>query len=368
MIAHTLQEATGQKNKLLGLELIRFASAFAVLVWHYQHFFYVASKPTDFVREQQPFYSLLSLFYDHGFYGVHVFWCISGFIFFWKYRIPIAANNVTCKRFLILRFSRLYPLHFVTLMLVLALQAIYFSRKDFFFVYQSNDLFHFVLQLFMASNWGFENGPSFNGPIWSISVEILIYFCFFITLRKISPSFIVNIGFLLLFLGAKHLGASSPIFECLAFFYVGGLSAIACQSIERTRYLKQAQHLCLLLLIAAPLLVHTTRIGENRDLAIHFLLSYVPVLLFFGARNFNPSPAVRKAIEAAGNMTYSSYLIHFPLQLVIAIYFSGIDQKIPGYSNAFFVGFIAATLLASHYIYKLFELPAQNHLRKRLAW
>ena len=175
MAAHTFtqQEPVQQNNKLLGLEIVRFISALSVLVWHYQHFFYIANKPTDFFRELQPFYSLLSIFYDYGFYGVQVFWCISGFIFFWKYRDSIASKSITYKNFFILRFSRLYPLHLATLLLVLALQTMYFHQRDYFFVYQNNDIPHFIYQLFLASSWGFEKGYSFNGPIWSISVRKL---------------------------------------------------------------------------------------------------------------------------------------------------------------------------------------------------
>lgn len=137
----------------------------AVLFWHYQHFSYIADKPTDFVREEQPLYSIFSLFYDYGYYGVQVFWCISGFIFFWKYKTAIADKIVNVKNFFILRFSRLYPLHLATLLLIALLQLIYFSQKNFYFVYQHNDYIHFFLQLFLASNWGVEKGPSFNGPI-----------------------------------------------------------------------------------------------------------------------------------------------------------------------------------------------------------
>jgi peptidoglycan/LPS O-acetylase OafA/YrhL len=72
------------KDKLLGLEIIRFISSISILIWHYQHFFYTNEQRIDFVKENQPFYSILSLFYEYGFYGVHVFWSISGFIFFWK--------------------------------------------------------------------------------------------------------------------------------------------------------------------------------------------------------------------------------------------------------------------------------------------
>jgi peptidoglycan/LPS O-acetylase OafA/YrhL len=121
----------------------------------------------------------------------------------WPRREAIASKAITYKEFFVLRFSRLYPLHFFTLLLVLALQAIYFSQKDYFFVYQDNDVLHFIYQLFFASNWGFEKGASFNGPIWSISVEVLIFCFFFLILENISKSFLINIAILLICLAAN---------------------------------------------------------------------------------------------------------------------------------------------------------------------
>lgn len=70
-----------RSEKLLGLEVLRFISALAVLVWHYQHFYCVGDRLADFKREEQPLYFLLRPFYEHGYNGVQIFWCISGFIF-----------------------------------------------------------------------------------------------------------------------------------------------------------------------------------------------------------------------------------------------------------------------------------------------
>jgi peptidoglycan/LPS O-acetylase OafA/YrhL len=366
-MTHTQQESVQQNNKLLGLEIVRFISAFSVLVWHYQHFFYIANKPTDFIKEQQPLYSLFSLFYDYGFYGVQVFWSISGFIFFWKYREAVASKAITYKKFFVLRFSRLYPLHFFTLLLVLALQAFYFTQKDYFFVYQNNDVAHFIYQLFFASNWGFEKGASFNGPIWSISIEVLIYCFFFFILQNISKSFFINIAILLICLTTKYFKISSPVFDCLAFFYIGGFSAIAYKYIQSIKCQKQLLYLFIFTLLASPIFIYLTSIYQHKYFATLFLMSYTPILLFVCAQYFNASPFIQKIIEAAGNMTYSSYLIHFPIQLVIAIYFLNTEQKIPYYSTSFFIGFIFLTLIISYYIYRLFELPAQNYIRRRLT-
>jgi peptidoglycan/LPS O-acetylase OafA/YrhL len=359
-----------QNNKLLGLEVIRFISAFSVLVWHYQHFFYINDKlPTNFVKEYQPLYHFLSLFYDYGNLGVEVFWCISGFIFFWKYREMISSKTITYKKFFVLRFSRLYPLHFFTLMLVVFLQAVYKYKIEYFFVYQNNDIAHFIYQLFLASNWGLEKGYSFNGPIWSISVEALVYCFFFLVLQKISKSFLVNVAVLLICLSAKYFNVTNVIFNCLAFFYVGGLSAISLKYIQGTKYAKQILYMSLFFLLTYPLVVYITNIYQHKYVSTPklLLMSYLPVLLFFSAQRFNVAPFIQKTIEATGNITYSSYLIHYPLQLAIAIFFMFAEKEIPYYSEIFFAGFIFTTLFASHYIYKLFELPVQNRIRKKLS-
>ena len=174
---------TAPANKLIALEALRFLSAFAILVFHYRHFFYVASEPVGLVQERLPLYGVLHVLYDSGRLGVWIFWCISGFIFFWKYRDAIAGRTIGGWQFFVLRFSRLYPLHFVTLLVVALLQATYFNLHGCFFAYQSNDVWHFLAQLFLASEWNGREDLSFNGPIWSISVEVLVYLWFFLMLR-----------------------------------------------------------------------------------------------------------------------------------------------------------------------------------------
>src|SRR4051812_13229871 len=209
-------------NKLPGLEAVRFVAAFAVLIWHYQHFAYVADQPVDLVKQRLPLYELLQPFYEAGRYGVWVFWCVSGFIFFWKYRDAIYERATGGWAFLVLRVSRLYPLHLVTLIVVALLQGVYFRQQGQFFVYQHNDLQHFILQICLASEWNLLHGDSFNGPIWSISVEVLVYIVFFLTLRFVTRSALFNVLAVLVCLTLR-----GQVFSCLALFYAGGLAAIA---------------------------------------------------------------------------------------------------------------------------------------------
>ena len=224
-----------ETNKLLGLEVLRFLTAFAILVFHYRHFFYVADKPIGFVVERLPLYGPLRPFHDFGAFGVWVFWCISGFIFFWKYSDPVATRVIGGWQFFTLRFSRLYPLHLVTLLSVALLQSVYFNMYGCFFVYQSNDIWHFLTQLLMASDWGLAQNLSFNGPIWSVSVEVLVYLLFFVMLR-VTRSPWLNVVVVAACLDAAFRGASWQVVYCLAFFYIGGLAAMARRAIAESRY------------------------------------------------------------------------------------------------------------------------------------
>lgn len=115
-----------------------------------------------------------------------MFWAISGFIFFFKYFDRLSRGAIGAGDFFVARFSRLYPLHFATLLLVLGLQLAFLARHGQFFVYPYNDLRHFVLNLLFISGWGLQKGDSFNAPIWSVSVELIVYIAFFVLVTYLS--------------------------------------------------------------------------------------------------------------------------------------------------------------------------------------
>jgi peptidoglycan/LPS O-acetylase OafA/YrhL len=347
-------------NKLLGLEVLRFLTAFAILVYHYQHFAYIADKPVDLVSDRLPLHGLLHMVYDAGRYGVWIFWCISGFIFFWKYRDAVADRSVSGWRFFVLRFSRLYPLHFVTLLLVAALQPVYFGLNGYFFVYQDNDLWHFLLQLFMASNWGILYGNSFDGPIWSISIEVLVYILFFLMLL-VTRSWLLNLVVI-----AACLIASGQVAACFAFFYIGGLAAIAQRAIATATFRRAVKGTAWFAVIMFPLLAWRVTLGQSEQVDFAALLIYTPIVLFCLSRDVAMPAPIQKVVEAAGNMTYSSYLLHFPIQLMIVLGFAITKTPIPLYDGTFFGVYLAVMLLASYFTYRYFEAPAQNFLRELL--
>lgn len=349
--------AAAGAGKLAGLELLRCVAAFAVLVWHYQHFAFNGNA-IDIVRNAQPFYVLLRPFYEYGWYGVQVFWSISGFIFFWRYRAAVAGGQVSARTFFLLRFSRLYPLHAFTLVLVALLQLVHVARAGHYFVYPHNDAWHFLLQLFLASHWGLQEGYSFNGPIWSISVEALVYGVFFAGLRLAGTSLLPHVAAIALAAGLKLAGLGNSVTDCIGYFYAGGLAALLTQQ-GRIPVLFS---LALVVTLAAPVAAYFLLPASAVELAI---MAYAPWVLYLLAQPLALPAWLVRLSDTAGSLTYASYLLHFPIQLVFALALA--ERGIPVYSPMLFLAFIGATGLASWLSFRYLEWPAQQALRRRFG-
>ena len=101
-----------------------------------------------------------------------------------------------------------------------------FSLNGAYFIYQFNDFRHFLLNLCFAQSWGFEYGLSFNGPTWSVSIEILLYVVFFVLVFAAGRSFVAAFAAMLsgLLMG-KQL--NSAIGWGLYCFFAGGICFLA---------------------------------------------------------------------------------------------------------------------------------------------
>ena len=341
-------------------------AALSVLVWHYQHFTQVSFQPVNLVVANQPFYSVLWPFYERGLLGVQVFWAVSGFIFFWKYKSLLSSHLVDAKQFFILRFSRLYPLHLLTLILVCLLQWLYFSINHNHFIYDYYDLQHFVLQLLFASNW-LSNDYSFNGPIWSVSSEILVYVFFYYYVTCFNPTIKTTLGIFLLCVLLSQLHFDVNATNCLKYFMLGGLSF---ESYGLMKDSKNKKKLDIGLILFFSLFLLALFLAYQADLVrfrhyTFLLLLMTPVVLYFSPINLGVSERIGCLIKGLGNLTYSSYLVHFPIQLMIVSWYSYKHLVIPFYEPSFFLGYLFTVLMVSFLTYHFFERPFQSLIRKK---
>jgi peptidoglycan/LPS O-acetylase OafA/YrhL len=214
----------GYITDYIGLDLMRFLLSLAVVLRHYYCFYYRLANLGSILRTQ-PYYNILGVFYKYGHYSVQVFWLISGIIFQTIYFEDIAAANIGFEEFTFLRLTRLYPLHVVTLLLVTVLQFVYLTSYHTFFVYQTEDLRHFLMQLLFMGSWYPHFEHSYNIPVWSVSIEIFVYIIFFLlalagVLGRKGIYFVVALTIIF-----NIFGILNPFGECLTFFFCGCLLA-----------------------------------------------------------------------------------------------------------------------------------------------
>jgi peptidoglycan/LPS O-acetylase OafA/YrhL len=344
------------------LDILRGFASFAVLIWHYQHFFFEKYKlRPGFNRAEQPGYFILKPFYEYGDLAVYLFFILSGFVFFSVYSDGIARRSVSLKTFTSNRFSRLYPLHLLTLLLTASLQFGYYRLFDSYFVYEHNDLKHFLLQLGLSSYWGLQDGHSFNGPIWSVSVEVLLYAVFFIFCRFIPqrPKYLAIMSLLGFAVGGIHVGAG------IFCFFLGGLLYLLFEYQSRNASFATNMHPVAGLCLAGIAFYPSTFIQHHHPKVYLACLSILPAIVYFLAWLQIRFPNCGKSWKTIGDLTYSSYLLHFPLQIVFHGTFLVYGLLDPVNAGTLVI-FVLTTYTISYLTYQGFELPAKHFFRDGL--
>lgn len=371
------------------LDIVRGFAALSVVLWHWQHFYTTPDDAleTGFHVSQQPFYSILYPFYNNGVVAVDMFFLISGFVFFFLYFKSVRDRHLSAGSFFVLRFSRLYPLQLITLFIVLFLQTYFYRHNAYYFVYPFNDGYHFILNLFFTTSWGLEKGPSFNGPNWSVSVEVLLYAIFFAVcyfrFKKYSIWILTLAGLLVQVFYA-------PIGHGLLSFFGGGLLYylyLRILDMDKQRlFLKALQAATLLFVILILLdskysfienttvsVLHRIKPQADASFTVTRLMSLVirivvfPVFVLYLVLLETVKGAKGKRLSFIGNISYSSYLLHFPLQLIVVGFFGQwITDKDTFFNSGYtLVVFFAVLIVISLLSYYYFELPLQRYLRKR---
>lgn len=345
-------------KRIYSLDVLRGIAALSVVFWHWQHFFYVGDTPHDFDSSRQPLFNIFSLIYQHGSLAVELFFCISGFVFFWLFSKPIADRTLSVGTFFMDRFSRLYPLHLVTFIGVAALQLYYSNHHDSYFVYQQNDLYHALLNLFLIPAWGFEKGWSFNAPIWSVSVEVLLYALMFLMCLTRQARYLIIFG--LIAVGYYIFPTNYKLGSGLFTFFCGGLAFILMNILIRRMGTSRFLILATVMAIAAWSVV-----WASDTLDLYFLMGVAfPALVIFTASISCAFPTFLRPLAVIGDISYSSYLLHFSLQILFALTVDHFGAPRSLFYSPWMLGLFMAVLIpASYACHRWFEMPMQRSIR-----
>jgi peptidoglycan/LPS O-acetylase OafA/YrhL len=328
------------------------------------------------------------MLYRYGWLAVDLFFALSGFVFFWLYEQPIRDRAVSAWGFAVLRFTRLYPLFLITLIVVALLQFRFTGETGSPFIYTHNDAQHFLAQMFMFPSSEFDGLETFNGPTWSITIEVCLYAVFYLLVRLgLSGGYWACIMIPVAGVLIQHFSPATG--RGLCGFFLGGLMFRLWSVVRVSRHrsafaagiiLSAAMCWCLALvnvyvapISLAPLLSMVPKLAAlvaARQSTINYF--FVTLMLFpltvaalallddvFGVR--------LKPLSSLGDLTYGTYLLHFPVQLAIALWFAGRiappDLFGSPYALILFIAVVAALAAVS---FRVIEMPAQRFLRNRL--
>lgn len=308
-----------------------------------------------------PLRDLLAPIYAYGDFAVQYFWMISGFIFAHVY----GDSRIGFGEFAGRRIARLYPLHLFTLVLVAMLQTVLVLMISTTLFYGNNDVYHFFLNLFFISSWGLENGLSFNGPIWSVSVEILIYILFWLCVRVMPLNAIFAFVVAVIFFLLQDMATFTHIDYCGMLFFMG----VAVFYVARQFTAQQLAFLSVLTWVAGlALILVVPKLAQS--LTLLTVVGFGPLLGLLAAfdRMSVGRTGVLDRMAAFGDLSYGIYLLHVPVIMVITIVMIALGIERSHLSEALLpmIGYLVLAIWLAHLSLKWIETPAQTWLRQVL--
>jgi peptidoglycan/LPS O-acetylase OafA/YrhL len=297
-----------------------------------------------------------------GQFGVDIFFILSGFIIARTYR-ALTAGGI--PEFLFRRFARIYPLHFVVLSLmvpgVFVLGMIGRTPGDAdYFAYH-------VLPYHFALTFAWFGQPiGWNAPAWSLSIEVLAYAAFpgLLMLSKRLPApariLLAALCAVAAIWTLRYLGFANTGVGAIARGLLGFTIGVLMQSVAPSGFtVPLVPSAALMALIALA-----TLSDDSIVLAPLAATILIPALAGRGRDPFISALSTAPAL-LLGRISYSVYLLHFPLLLVwlnlLRLPFFAAHS---GLSVAVFIGSYLSVLLGiSRASYSLIETRARAALQ-----
>lgn len=352
-------------SRIPGLDALRGIAALGVAIFHFHYYF-----------DAGPNFFVLLPFYNGAPFLVDLFFILSGFLL-----TQVYSNINSYLELLIRRIARLFPLQWLSLIIVMVGQYFYNLIYGKPFIYTLNDTYHFILNVFLLQETGLQKGFSFNGPSWSISVEWIINLIFFAFIQKakllITVSFIFIVASLaLIVIFAGNLTYLIQLFgfldtgllkACFGFF-VGVLTAKLVNHIHLKNNANLAWDIAAFICIPALLyFLASTRINNiiGFQVAAVGLLMPLMIVSISNGLIFKKLLAI-KPLTWLGDISYAVYLLHFPIQIFIFMFRKHLP--FPLNSGEAILCYLILVTTVSHFVFIYFERPAQTFMRNKLRF
>ncbi|NCE65616.1 acyltransferase [Pseudoflavonifractor sp. 524-17] len=332
-------------------------------IFHYEHFYSDALV-------NYPFYNILAPFYNYGYLCVEMFLMLSGFKFVALYEKKISEGEITFSEFIKKRLIRLYPLFGIMTVVTQILQMMCYHRFGWYFLHESSTLYDMLLTLLGVTGILNLSATAINGPAWTMPIEMTMYIIFFFVAKRAKIHYIGAYFCALLFgLTVRGWGCWYPLINGnlargLISFFLGALICKFQQQVREPRKIAVGSFCGLLFSVMIWIFWGKESFG---DFDGYFALIILPsILLLF----LNSKVAIlllsSKIASFFGRISYSMYLVHFPITILIAMAYELSGRTLDSGNPALLYFRTVLILVASIATYYLLEQPLYSIVMNRM--
>lgn len=313
-------------------------------------------------------------FFKEGFVGVSFFFVLSGFIIAYNYQEKLRENKITKRTFGVARIARVYPLHWLTLFIAVALGGYVIASGPV------DWLKHFLASLTLTNAYipKADYFFSFNSPAWSLCCEQLFYLCFpfLIPLTKNYKYllYIFGIAAILIVVGMHF----TPESDIKGYWYVNPITRfpdfivgmLLFQLYERLKNKNIVPLQGSIIEIASIALflafyLYAAEIPKVYRYSCYYWLPVAAILISFSLQRGIVSRILsNRILVIGGEISYSFYLIHLFVLLPYAEWQKGNDFHIDWYISVPVL--FCIIILLSLFSYNYFEKPMNKRIKTLL--
>ena len=318
--------------------------------------------------------------------AVDLFFLLSGFVIAAAYSSRLESGELTAKRFMLIRWIRLYPMYFLAT--VLAILAVVpaiglAAASKGWHVWAALGLTSAATFLFLPTHWlGGINLFSLNLPYWSLFFELIVNAAYSGVARILNNSKLFAIVAIALFVAIvlvlkMDIGLSSGWGWSWTHFLMGfarsifgigvGILLYRQQSrLAKLLHIREASHK--LMGIAIPMLIVAVMTAPSLgalDVPFDILAcaGLFPLGILFATRVNWTNRWFVLICSALGSISYPIYVLHIPVSSLI-------KSLAPTWveTHAAIAGFsiLAFLLVLSYVAEKMYEIPVRRWLSRRL--
>lgn len=310
-----------------------------------------------------------------GYIGVDFFFILSGLIVSHVYLRKSEKRSVGFwKKFIWYRIARLFPVHFLIMLLMLMAAVTGPLISGTRATLSSQDYWDWILLTSLVRQWTFPEGYAWNSPAWSVSAEFFAYLFVFPLITRITAGNMTRAtGGALIALGSAILGFIiwntgtvnvisyvGPLMRVTGGFLIGSGLYLILSSLHKERnwdvWLAASLGFLLVILLLTSTLMH---IGISIDAILILTLAAV-ISMTYLAKGPISRWLSRPGFFWFGEVSFALYLCHNPV-----MHFCAYLAKNIGWQQGFTFGIFCVVLsfAVAHILYKLVEIPARGMMR-----